>query len=76
MLCVCEPYGPLVSVTGFVSSVDHPGSGVALTSCGSGTISNLFLESSAEIQPEQLDSVGAPTTDCNHIKKGKPSWLS
>lgn len=75
MLCLSEPHGPLVFVTGFVSCVDHPESGVALTGCGSGTIGDLFLKSSGEIQPEQLDSLNAPTTDCNHIKRANPHGL-
>lgn len=59
----------------FVSCMDHPESGVALTGCSSGTISDLFLKSSGEIQPEQLDSVDIPTTDCNYIKRSTPMSL-
>lgn len=55
--------------------MDHPESAVALTGCGDGTVSDLFLKSSGEIQPEQLGSVGAPTTDCNHIERANPHGL-
>lgn len=55
--------------------MDHPGSGVALTGCGSGTIRDLFLKSRDEIESEQLDSVDVPTTDCNHIKRSTPHVL-
>lgn len=48
---------------------------MALIGCGICTISGMFLKSSSEIQPEELDPVDIPITDSNHIILANPCVL-
>ena len=59
----------------FVRCMDHPQNRMALIGCGICTISGMFLKSSSEIQPAQLDPVDKPTTDSNHIILSNPRVL-
>lgn len=48
---------------------------MALIGCGICTISGMFLKSSSEIQPKQLDPIDISTTDSNHIILANPHVL-